>query len=344
MPKKKFLFSAIAFVAIAFAIGIFRTKAGTTDNIGGWIWGGSEEVNDGSISGNESGIGWVSTNNTNPGAGGGISYGLNIPQNGAVTGYMWSENIGWIDFDPQDHCGSAYSAASCVNPYGNGNGGVYRSGGSLTGWARIVGIAQQSAVGNSGGWDGWVKMDAGNGYSVSIDGSGNMGGSAWAGELGGIKFSGVSGNGTPYGAKIPPPPIITFNVDRGQINIETDPLNQNVNLTWSTVGATTCTANSNPATVWNGVRPTAGSLPVSITASNPVTNFTLTCDGPGGQSNSTVNVSTYCNNRGCGNGTGVCDSVPKYGAVNVNECTSSCTANDQCTKREVQSWKEVAPW
>lgn len=334
---------------VSFVVGIVKIKAGTSENISGWIWGGSEEFNDGSISGNESGVGWVSTNNTNPGAGGGISYGLNIPQDGKVTGYIWSENVGWIDFNPQDkgHCGWAYSAASCVNPYGNGNGGVYRSGGSLTGWARIVGIAQQSAVGNSGGWDGWVKMDAGNGYSVAIDGSGNMSGSAWAGELGGIKFSGISSNGTPYGAKIPPPPVITFNVDRSQINVETDPLNpdQKVYLTWSTVGATSCTANSNPATSWNGARPIASAgagEQVSITTS--VTNFTLTCDGPGGQSNSAVNVSTYCNNRGCGDGTGTCDSVPKYGVLNASECTTSCTANDQCTKREVQSWKEVAPW
>ena len=44
-------------------------------------------------------IGWISFNNTT--GGGTTNYGVNInPSTGVFSGYAWSENIGWIDFGP----------------------------------------------------------------------------------------------------------------------------------------------------------------------------------------------------------------------------------------------------
>lgn len=197
--KKKILlcFCVLLFVL---ATGVFiKSKAGVGENSTGWLWGGGAEVDSEPWDGTNTGIGWVSTNSTNcdtdndgsvdnadcinAGAGGTMeSYGINVPDgNGAVDGYAWSENLGWVDFSPQSHCvtgvpsGDQYQAASCADPDG-GQGGVFRSGNNLTGWARITGIARSTVTGNSD-WEGWLKM-----YNVNVNGDSTLSGYAWNGE------------------------------------------------------------------------------------------------------------------------------------------------------------------
>lgn len=196
-----------------------KVKAGESESARGWIWGGSEDRDLGVTGilsdGNESGMGWISVNSlgcdtdkngfTDIACGGNnttsllINYGINIPSgNGDVSGYVWSDNLGWIDFGNNciednfpgndsdiesvtGHVGTCvptdatkYCAKSCI-PHGGGSGGVYRSGNSLVGWARIVGIAQETVSGNSGGWRGWIKMNGttknGASYGIKIDSS-----------------------------------------------------------------------------------------------------------------------------------------------------------------------------
>lgn len=110
-----------------------------------------------------------------------VDYGVDIPSgSGDLSGYAWSENLGWIDFGNKCTIGAPvgdqYKAASCTNPDG-GTAGVSRSGNNLVGWARIVGIAQESVSGNSGGWKGWIKMNGtaknGASYGIQIDSSSN---------------------------------------------------------------------------------------------------------------------------------------------------------------------------
>jgi hypothetical protein len=182
------------------------------DNIASLIPSDLDEDN--SITGNENAVGLISMNSSNCDSdGNGVSdagnysdcpigiavanYGVNIPSTfagGDVTGYAWNESLGYIDFNPQDHCGSAYNlgfAATCVDPDG-GNGGVRRVGNTLEGWARVVSSATGQAAGNSGGWAGWIKMK-GNNHGVILDFAGNLSGYASAGsdEFGWISFNGV---------------------------------------------------------------------------------------------------------------------------------------------------------
>jgi hypothetical protein len=159
--------SGLAILGVAFfAAGV---KAATT----GWMWGGS---NDGAAIPISTGVGWISANNTNPGAGGVVIYNVNIPDtDGNLSGYAWSENVGWIDFAPA----GPYPAFPY---YSAKRAGIY-----LEGWARIVSIREAATVGNSGGWQGWIKLKA-DPYAVSIDGSGNVTGYAWSNELGWINF------------------------------------------------------------------------------------------------------------------------------------------------------------
>ncbi|MDZ7611842.1 MAG: hypothetical protein U5L10_03705 [Candidatus Moranbacteria bacterium] len=254
--KIKIILSAVLvlLVAIVFQVELMK-KIEAAEFLNGWIWGGSEEANDGTIDGNETGVGWLSVNSKNcdsdldgttdqcgnncdtdgddvyddpcPIA----SYGVQIPAgDGDVTGYAWSSNLGWIDFNPQDHCGVDYQASSCTPD--SGNAGVTRSGSQLLGWARIVGIAQESADGNSGGWDGWIKMSgtvddgAGTQYGVDINSLNNdsedlNGDYAWSNELGYIDFE-----------EIIPPDIPQFKVCDGD--------------TWTDNGVTYYLLNKNP--------------------------------------------------------------------------------------------------
>lgn len=163
-----------------------------------WLWGGSD-----------TNFGWIQMDgHINGDAVNGASFGVRIDNNSA-NGYAWSENLGWIDFNPQDHCvpspeipGSGqYQAASCANPDVAPNG-ISVGNNILSGWARIVGIAQESVNGNSGGWEGWIKMsDTEKGYGVDIT---KMDGKvppdptdagptyAWSDELGWIDFGEAS--------------------------------------------------------------------------------------------------------------------------------------------------------
>ena len=106
-------------------------------------------------------IGWISFNNTN--TEGGTSYGVNVLDDsgiGKLSGYAWSENIGWISFNRAD----------TVAPPNNDVGAPYNvlayidSNNKLQGWARALAACDSvpcttSGAGiNTGGWDGWIRF------------------------------------------------------------------------------------------------------------------------------------------------------------------------------------------
>ena len=129
-------------------------------------------------------IGWISFNNTT--GGGSVNYGVNIdPSTGNFSGYAWSENIGWIQFDPP----GPYPA----KPYHSAKLDIATN--EVTGWAR--------ALAYDGGWDGWIRMDG-----VSRSGC-DLIGYAWGSDvIGWIKFKGTAQDGSSYGI------VSTFCVSR----------------------------------------------------------------------------------------------------------------------------------
>lgn len=190
---KKIIFTIVVFL-ICFSLGAaIKANAGFSDNVYGWIWGGSEDVNIGPTGtlndGNETGLGWISMNNVDESGNiidGVNSYGVNIPDaDGDLSGYAWSSNLGWIDFNNID----------C--PIGiPGNCTARREGNNLAGYARVVSIENDLAIGNSGGWEGFISLsgvaDDGSLYGVDIakmDGIGSNPTYAWSNELGWIDFS-----------------------------------------------------------------------------------------------------------------------------------------------------------
>jgi hypothetical protein len=95
-------------------------------------------------------IGWISFNCTNNNSCAAVNYGVTVDKNGKLSGYAWSENIGWISFQEGD-------LAGC--PTG-GNGKAYLDINTykITGWARILAYKDPGA----GGWDGWISLNGAN--------------------------------------------------------------------------------------------------------------------------------------------------------------------------------------
>jgi hypothetical protein len=205
---KKLIFATFVFASML-------TLAAAAKGATGWLWGGGVESDGVSPwNGRNTNVGWISMNNTNPEIipQGSRSYSVTIPTtDGPVTGYAWSENLGYIDFAPHSGCPSSPKYPGACDAYpGSPSSNVARNGNNLVGWARIVDISIAKAAGNSGGWSGWIKMNPNVGGGVTIDPlTGEISGMASAGadELGWIAFNTFNGVGhadtDPTCAKMP---------------------------------------------------------------------------------------------------------------------------------------------
>lgn len=170
---RKFALTLALFLLVFAAASAVKIHAGTNDSGQGWLWSGGAGPNDGT----NTNVGWISINNTNQN--GATNYGVNIPSsNGDVTGYAWSENIGWISFNAADTAGCPQNPCGAVRVVGN----------NIKGWARILGIRDALAAGNSGGWQGWISL-SGPQYGVKINADNTLTGFGWSDELGWIDFS-----------------------------------------------------------------------------------------------------------------------------------------------------------
>lgn len=146
-------------------------------------------------------IGWVSFNSISDGSS--INYGVHISTStGKFSGYAWSENIGWISFQESDLAGCplppCYAYVDNVSNLGKENVKV-------KGWARVL------AAG--GGWDGWIRFDHGQTGEVYIDQNGDFHGWAWSDMvLGWLSFNSTDpgAGGASYKVRVtislPPPP------------------------------------------------------------------------------------------------------------------------------------------
>lgn len=152
---------------------------------------------------------------------------------GAFSGYAWSDNIGWISFNPADVVGCPSGAC---NPTLNVGTGV------VTGWARACsGTNNGNCTGGSrtDGWDGWISLRGTSpDYGVIIEGS-TFGGWAWGSAvIGWVSFnsSPVSGGGQPgggsgwgvaWGGFAGPIPLVAA------CSGSPDPVEVNQTVTWS---------------------------------------------------------------------------------------------------------------
>src|SRR3989344_3345155 len=84
--------------------------------------------------------------------------------NGQLSGYAWSDNIGWIKFDEL----SSYPA-----PGSDWVAKANTSSGLVSGWARACAGTVPgdctSMTSRTDGWDGWIQFDTGKSNPVTID-------------------------------------------------------------------------------------------------------------------------------------------------------------------------------
>jgi|GEM_PF-3102873 len=165
---------ALILTVILLVVGVLGYSG--TDSIKEHLYSAKAAVSD-NVSGYawSENIGWISFNNTS--GGGGTNYGVKIDAlSGDFSGYAWSENIGWISFNRVD-TGDPPSA-----PFNDGSGPIARynlTTREITGWARVLA--------NGNGWDGWIrfcdssvpKCSAAN-QIAKIDTSGDWQGWAWS--------------------------------------------------------------------------------------------------------------------------------------------------------------------
>lgn len=228
-------------------------------------------------------LGWISFS--------GGTYQVVVQSDGTLAGYAWANpsddtagtnNIGWISFNAADTASCGLAAKL--------------TGTSITGWAKVLSA--------NNGWDGCISLNGGTpAYGVTLNSSGSsqsgtLGGYAWSDSTvgGWISFNCATGGPTAnnicatsnyavvYTTGTPPPPSITIN------QFTSSPLRvrsgNTSTLLYNVTSGTACTiANSANSTTYPV---TADSVQHSITtfAITANTLFTLSC----GSSSRTTSV------------------------------------------------------
>lgn len=107
-------------------------------------------------------VGWISLHCSNHGSCGTSNYGLVIATDGAISGYAWSENIGWISANSSDLVGCPSSPCTArMNEL------------SMEGWLKALAANNTE----SGGWDGFISL-SGASYGPTLS-NGILSGYAW---------------------------------------------------------------------------------------------------------------------------------------------------------------------
>lgn len=118
-------------------------------------------------------VGWISFNSASDNSQ--YNYGVNEnTTTGALSGYAWSDNVGWLSFNAADVVGCPTApCAPTVLPSG-----------ALSGWAKALSAGD--------GWDGWVAL-SGTNINASLNTStGAFSGYLWGGNDG-FGYAGVLG-------------------------------------------------------------------------------------------------------------------------------------------------------
>jgi hypothetical protein len=113
-------------------------------------------------------VGWISL--------GGADHGLAIAEDGTISGYAWSDNIGWISANASDLTGCP--EAPCTAKI---------TSNLMSGWMRAL----SGDTSQSGDWDGWISLSGSSpDYGVSESISGAFSGFAWGSDVvGWVDFS-----------------------------------------------------------------------------------------------------------------------------------------------------------
>lgn len=166
----------------AFSLFSFQTVfAGASHNVSGWAWSENTafiSFNSSNCDEDNNGI-WDGVSGCPSAAVPFADYGVDINETtGVISGYAWSEHLGWISFESQDvaNCPTPDPISGCQATVD-----MTCAGGKcvVSGWARVVSTCKDDlwdgthctgpGAGNTaGGWSGWIHLK-GNTYETYID-------------------------------------------------------------------------------------------------------------------------------------------------------------------------------
>ncbi len=200
-------------------------------------------------------IGWISFNCLDEDTCGIVNYGVSLESDNDLSGYAWSENIGWISFNESDliNCPKGACKAKIV-------------GENMEGWARVLE--------NGNGWDGWISLSTQPGgsinYGVTLNDS-EFSGYAWGSDVvGWINFEPVNYGGVLLDA-FSPPTITQFNVEN-VVNGDTP------NINWTTEYVDRCTGSWTQGNLCSNQANCASGSDIGDPV-NSETTYVLTCEG-----------------------------------------------------------------
>ncbi len=218
-------------------------------------------------------IGWVSFKGSN--------YGFSVAANGTITGYAWSDNIGWISANSGDLTGCP--GAPCT--------ATIDSTGALKGWLRAL----SGGTSQSGDWDGFISLSGAN-YGPKRQTDGTLSGYAWGSTVvGWLSFAFAA---TDYAAE----PAADLKVRKAgttawSSSVTIEPTDQ-IELGWNQSGtANTRYCDAVPPSYGFSTGSGRAVSGIDIDVEEPIGNtsriYSLLCESDGGaQKTGTVNVST----------------------------------------------------
>jgi len=180
-----FIFAFIFMSFLAFTAPAHAAGDALDANVHGYAWNGIDTNGNSTFDdGVDGGIGWISLNCAEGGAGGTnvcaqSLYGVNLSNNGQgignFSGHAWAPTVGWISFDAADVANCPVVDTNDADNFTGCVGHVVRNPGEITGWARIVSPPATGDSGN-GNWNGWIHLSsASNSPFLSPTSSGNGG-------------------------------------------------------------------------------------------------------------------------------------------------------------------------
>jgi hypothetical protein len=239
-------------------------------------------------------IGWISFSGT---AADSSAYGVTVGSGGTLTGYAWSDNIGWINFGANS-CGAQATMTA----------------GALSGWAQ--------APAATGGWDGCISLSgASPAYGVVLSGT-TFTGFGWGSDVvGWLSFSGTATDGSPYAVTYSGAGAPTCTLSVAPNPVAT---NSSITLNYTTTGSPTTGTikDSNNTIITSSATNSSGGVSSTAPSSSGSYTYTMTVSSPSGSGScqSTLQAQTDV----CTDIPGIQSSAPASPCVTPSPTPGAC--------------------
>lgn len=241
-------------------------------------------------------MGWISFSGT---AADSSPYGVTVDAGGILSGYAWSDNIGWITFNA-NACGAQPTMTA----------------GALSGFAKAIGADAQ-------GWDGCISLSgASPAYGPTLSGT-TFVGYAWGSDVvGWLSFSGTAADSSPY--------AVTYGGTGGPtctLSVSPNPAatGSPISLNYTTTNSPTTGTikDAGGATITNGATSPSGAVGATAPASAGSYVYTMTVTSPSGSGSCSTSPALSAQVDVCQDITGIQTTQPGSCTGTAPSCVQS---------------------